>query len=363
VGTNENDPVAASDQHSGTFALALRDSAALDIVPLDPDVLALHIDALDRASKKLAESDRAKRTRDTYSWAWGRFVAWCLRRSITPLPTTSDTIRWFATDATLHGIEALEKPKPNRAPRTTKVVGTRTLRIYLAAINYAHRVSELPEPTLDEETKRVLEGIWREKGRPPIKKGALSVDQITKILDTLPTNTKRGLRDRALILTTYMSGGRRRAETTQMAREDLVLEPDGYVWTIPKSKRDQTGQGLIVPIPREPLTGLPSAAEALSAWLAVRGEGAGAVFYAVGKHDNVRPGISISGRVLADIVKEGAERIGLDPRGYSGHSLRASFVTNSHRAGKGLAWIMSRTGQKNADTVIGYIRRADLFKE
>ena len=68
-------------------------------------------------------------------------------------------------------------------------------------------------------------------------------------------------------------------------------------------------------------------------------------------------------RMSPRLVKRYVRSIGLDPAEYSGHSLRAGFVTSAavHRAS--LDKIMDVTRHRSADMVLRYIRRADPFED
>jgi site-specific recombinase XerC len=80
-----------------------------------------------------------------------------------------------------------------------------------------------------------------------------------------------GLRDRALLLFAFSSGGRRRSEVTAATLENTLREGGLFVFTLATSKTNQTG--LDRPENDKPVAG--RAARALSAWLAASGIGAG----------------------------------------------------------------------------------------
>jgi hypothetical protein len=48
---------------------------------------------------------------------------------------------------------------------------------------------------------------------------------------------------------------------------------------------------------------------------------------------------------------------------YSGHSLRSGFVTSAAEAGASLFKLTEVSRHKSLDTLRGYVRRIDLFKE
>ena len=71
----------------------------------------------------------------------------------------------------------------------------------------------------------------------------------------------------------------------------------------------------------------------------------------------------MTAQTVALRVKQAAERADLDPAKYSGHSLRAGLVTEAALNGATEMNIMRQTGHKSHDTVRGYVRIANLFKD
>jgi Phage integrase family len=73
------------------------------------------------------------------------------------------------------------------------------------------------------------------------------------------------------------------------------------------------------------------------------------------------PSYGLSASAVATIIKQRATQIGLDPRRYSGHSLRAGFATSAAGAGLPVWKIKGQTGHVS-DAVVGrYIRETDIF--
>jgi hypothetical protein len=62
-------------------------------------------------------------------------------------------------------------------------------------------------------------------------------------------------------------------------------------------------------------------------------------------------------------VKQYAKRAGLDPRSFAGHSLRAGFLTSAAEHGASVFKMMEVSRHRSVDTLRGYVRRVDLFKE
>lgn len=68
-------------------------------------------------------------------------------------------------------------------------------------------------------------------------------------------------------------------------------------------------------------------------------------------------------QAVADIIKRYTEAAGLDPALFGAHSLRANFVTSAAERGADLARILDVSGPRDPRTVVGYIRRANAFKD
>src|SRR5262249_40439041 len=95
-------------------------------------------------------------------------------------------------------------------------------------------------------------------------------------------------------------------------------------------------------------------------WLELSGISEGPVFRPVTRRGHVLPG-QLSGDAIATIVKQRGKAIGLDPTRYSGHSLRAGFVTSAARAGTPGWRIKAQTGHASDALVGRYIRLTDPF--
>lgn len=66
---------------------------------------------------------------------------------------------------------------------------------------------------------------------------------------------------------------------------------------------------------------------------------------------------------MARVVKRCAERAGLDPEKFAGHSLRAGFATTAAKRGKSLDAIMRQTLHRSERVARTYIRHAKLFDD
>jgi integrase len=62
------------------------------------------------------------------------------------------------------------------------------------------------------------------------------------------------------------------------------------------------------------------------------------------------------------LIKRHVGKIGLEPAKFSGHSLRAGFVTSAARAGIATHLIRQQTGHASEATMSQYIREGNLFR-
>jgi len=233
-----------------------------------------------------------------------------------------------------------------------------TISRSLAAIRYAYKLAGVdPLPTDCEAVRAVLRGIRRSKGtRPEQKKPATA--EVVKAMITHCPMTLKGIRDKALLLLGF-AGAFRRSELSLLEVSDLEFVEEGLRVTIRRSKTDQEGQGYTKPIIKGVV---PSTCpvEALKRWLEVSGIKEGSLFRCLGKGGHVKRDV-LSGFSIGMIVKEYAERVGLDPELMGGHSLRSGFCTSAAMAGADAFRIMDVSGHKSVQTLRGYIRRADEF--
>jgi integrase len=100
---------------------------------------------------------------------------------------------------------------------------------------------------------------------------------------------------------------------------------------------------------------------ALQAWLDAVGVTGGAVFRSVKK--GARLADRLTDHNVAEIVKLHARRVGLDPVAFSGHSLRAGFLTSAAKRGATIFKMMDVSRHRSVDTLRGYVRDAELFQD
>ncbi len=298
-------------------------------------------------------------TRRAYRAAWRRFRVFCDELGKDPLAATPQDVASFV-------VNAASAPRPSTAsPRKGEPLALGTIRIALAAINRTYRDRRLPSPAGDPHVVNVLRGLGRLRDERPRQVRALGAVDLQRMLthcDDLsrqPRYRIKAARD-AAVLAIGFAGALRRSEICNLRFSDAeFVEQRGMLLRIRRSKTDQGGQGQTIAIPEGTII---RPAERVKNWLNVSGIAAGPLF------QTLRRGGSLRGRMMhssdvARLVKRYVEIIGLDPAEYSGHSLRAGFVTSAAAHGARLDKIMEVTRHSNPGTVLRYIRQESAFED
>jgi integrase len=102
-------------------------------------------------------------------------------------------------------------------------------------------------------------------------------------------------------------------------------------------------------------------AKALREWLNAAGIVSGSLFRPINKAGTVAAS-RLTCRSVANIVKY-ADRAGFDAAIFSAHSLRSGFLTSAAARGASIFKMMDQSGHKSIDTLRGYVRDAELFKD
>jgi len=116
------------------------------------------------------------------------------------------------------------------------------------------------------------------------------------------------------------------------------------------SKTDQERAGATIAIARGDVA---CPAKALREWLDAGGIESGPIFRPIDKGGTVRT-TRLTDRSVANIVKAYASRAGFDASVFSGHSLRAGFLTSAAGKGASIFKMMDVSRHKSVDTLRGY---------
>lgn len=319
---------------------------------LSPAQLAEEVRRLSTTGNMFEDSAHASNTQMAYRKAWARFEAWCLLRGFDSLPSNATVLRLYVTALSTEGV-----PHADGSPGNP--VGISTIKQHLAAITYAHEkmFPGMPSPEAGIP-KRFLKGLRRAIAKTPVAKEWAPRAMLRQAIEKDPDMSLRGLRNRAMVLVGFDSGGRRRSEIVSMHVEHLRRTREGdYVWTIPQTKTSDTGMRTI--IPRRGDDDPTCAVRALNAWLEASGITTGPVFRSVDRFGLIGE-VAVNAKAVAVAVKELAEKVGEKPDDFAAHSLRSGFVTDMHRAGVSTADIQPFVGHKSIATTEGYKQLVDL---
>ncbi|RMD96339.1 MAG: integrase [Bacteroidetes bacterium] len=310
------------------------------------------------AARKFAARSRAENTLRAYRADWVDFARWCEARRLPSLPAPPEVVTLYIA-ARARGSEEMPPLKVS------------TLERRLAAIAAAHRLAgyEAPTSRRDEPLHSVWTGIVRDKGLARDKVAPVLTEDIRQMVRVIleqdltagdTATVLRARRDVALLLLGF-AGALRRSELAALTVEDIAIGPEGLRVRIRRSKGDQEGAGTTIGI-HYGSEAATCPVRALRSWLIVSGITSGALFRSISRKGKLAV-TSLSPRTVARIVKARAAAAGLDPRAYSGHSLRAGFATQAARAGVPERIIMRHTRHKDVMTLREYIRDGGLFNE
>lgn len=202
----------------------------------------------------------------------------------------------------------------------------------------------------------------RAGARPRRRKSAKAVtsDVLAQLLATCASDSLRDLRDRAILMVAFASGGRRRSEIAGLRREQLTVEPpvempDGpplpsLAIHLGRTKTSGADQDEVVY-----LTGRP--VEALNAWMTAAKIESGSVFRGIGRWGTVSRR-AINPQSVNAILKQRAEMAGLEPGEFSAHGLRSGYLTEAANRGIPLPEAMEQSRHRSVQQASSYYNSA-----
>ena len=294
------------------------------------------------SANRYISSSLSENTIRAYRIQWDQFSAWCLVRGFDPLPAKPEIvcvfIAWLADN--------------NKK--------TATIARMLSSISKAHKTSGVfANPIGTEMVKTAFSGIKREIGSDQARVDPISTEDIKKIVNSFQV-TEEDIRNKAIILLGFF-GGFRRSELVSLTRKDVKFSEEGMRVKLARSKTDQEGKGFFKSIPKyEEKDYCPVLA--LQDWLNIAPDSKFLFCHIEGTSGPVKVGKKLSDKMIARLIQRLTSR--LEIKGwFSGHSLRAGFVTAAARAGKSNRAIMKMTGHKSHAMVDRYVRLANEFED
>nr|WP_278555434.1 tyrosine-type recombinase/integrase [Brucella anthropi] len=311
----------------------------------------------------------------------GYLEAWCLAATGTPLP-------WPAPEALLlkfvaqhlwdpakresdpaHGmpgdvVSALKEARLLRsegphAPNTVR----RRLSSWATLTGWRGLKGEFNAPGLRSALKLAVRASPRARKRKSAK--AVTADVLGALLQACAGERLVDLRDRALLLVAFASGGRRRSEVAALRIEQL-MEQDP-VPADPKDAHAPRLPCLSINLSRTKTTdsdddatvlliGRPVAA--LMEWLERAGISDGAVFRGIDRWGHVDRR-ALTPQAVNLILKRRAAAAGLDPAMFSAHGLRSGYLTETARRGIPLPEAMQQSQHKSIAQASRYYNDAE----
>ncbi len=220
-----------------------------------------------------------------------------------------------------------------------------TLDRRIASWQAFHRMRNLVSPFSSPLVQQARQKARRANARPRVPKSAKPITR--DVLETLLAScddTHRGIRDRAMLMLAFASGGRRRSEVSGLNVEDIGRDDfatKGLVWIrLMETKTTRKDQA-----PKLPMKG--RAARALVHWLELLGEAKGPLFRPVSKSDRPLPR-RLATDALRPILRHRLRLAGLPEDYASPHGLRAGFLTQAALDGAPLAAAMKLSLHRSA---------------
>jgi integrase len=198
--------------------------------------------------------------------------------------------------------------------------------------------------------------------RPRKRKSAKAVtgDILSRLIATCATGNLRDVRDSAILMVAFASGGRRRSEIAGLRVEQLQPEKPIQLEGAPplpslsiqlgRTKTSGADSDEVVYLSGRPV-------DALNAWLAAAKIDKGSVFRAIDRWGNVsrRP---LDPKAINDILKHRAELAGLDPTEFSAHGLRSGYLTEAANRGIPLPEAMEQSRHRSVQQASEYYNHA-----
>ncbi len=283
---------------------------------------------------------RALNTTRAYASDWRDFVYWCAQNNVESLPASGETVA-----------EYIAQLAASSGAKTT------TVKRRVSAINNYHDAQGAARPGHELVVREVLRGITRERRDDTAQAAPIRRAALVRVIEALQGASIQIARDR-LLLSLGFYAALRRSELVGLEVEHVEVHRDGLTVFLPFSKTDQSGEGALIAVRGTNDASDPVAA--VAQWKALSGVVTGPLLRGVTVRHQVRKTPMSPGSVNA-IVKAAVARVGEDPALYSGHSMRAGFVTSAREAGVPDHMIMHTTRHKDVRMLSVYSRVGEAF--
>ncbi|BBD41295.1 integrase (plasmid) [Aminobacter sp. Y103A] len=213
-------------------------------------------------------------------------------------------------------------------------------------------------PGLRSALKLAVRASARPRGRK--SKKAVTADVLSALLKACAGDRLVDVRDRALLITAFASGGRRRSEISALRVEQLVAEepvpadpktPDGerlpcLSIRLGRTKTTEADSDAFVLLVGRPVT-------VLQLWLERAGITEGAVFRGIDRWGNLEKR-ALTPQAVNLVLKRRVAEAGLDPAAFSAHGLRSGYLTETARRGIPLSEAMQQSQHRSVQQASNY---------
>lgn len=300
-----------------------------------PDVAP--VDAVEERIRFYTQHCRAPNTIRRWHTQWNLALAFCDQRNMQPFP-----MNWYTAASLMVAM-------------ADSGYGYGSIANMRSTIAVAHQFGRLEDPTRDPRFIRVVAGIARVIGTDSrYAKQAIVRDDLLKMYDVAKAQGDlQSLLDWSMILTGY-SFKLRCSELVAARVELLRTNRDHSIITLrlPRTKSSQTKAQEVSATREEDERLCP--VRTLMIWLRVTKRTEGPLFSVtrgMGLSDN-----PISKQSYHRTVKRYCESIGLDPKEFGTHSLRAGNITQQLDDGKADVKVAMEARHKDFNTLLRYYR-------
>ena len=304
---------------------------------------------VETAIREIAAKGQSANTQRAYQNAIGYWVAWYGLRYGKPMefPVSAHTVVLFIADHATGECAGLPVEIENSliAAGVKKDAGPMslaTLMLRLSALSTVHRMSAIANPCLSESVRKAISRAKREYAIRSVKtkrKDPLTIGLLSALVATCD-DSPVGIRDQALLLVAWASGGRRCSEVVQILIEDVrKIDHREYLFSISRCPSDDQEKPLV-----------EQAADALEKWLVLltkQGHDVGPIFRRLSRTGHA--GRQLAPSAVRDIVVRRVKLAGLLGH-YSAHSIRSGFLKDAARSDFSLTALMDMTGLKSASS-------------
>jgi integrase len=265
-------------------------------------------------------------------------------------------------DAVMAALKAQGLLRVKNGPHAPSTV-RRRLSSWSTLTKWRGLVGKFNAPGLQSAIKLAVRASARPRGRK--SKKAVTADILAALLNTCAGDRLVDVRDRALLITAFASGGRRRSEIAALRVEQLVEEepvpadpknPDGeklpcLAIKLGRTKTTQADSDAFVLLVGRPVTVLQS-------WLERAGITEGAVFRGIDRWGNLEKR-ALTPQAVNLILKRRVAEAGLDPAAFSAHGLRSGYLTETARRGIPLPEAMQQSQHRSVQQASNYYNDAE----